>query len=92
MTRRPSLPASIIFDPRPYREACRALGADPATSVAFEDSHVGVRSAVAAGCLTVACAGPLTEAHDLSLADRIVESLAEVNLALLGQWLDDRRS
>jgi len=39
--------------PAVYREACRRLGVEPADAVAFEDSVVGIRSAVDAG-LTVA--------------------------------------
>ncbi|GAA1770648.1 MULTISPECIES: HAD family phosphatase [Streptomonospora] len=41
-------------DPAPYLTAARLLGADPARCVAFEDSEVGVASALAAGCTTVA--------------------------------------
>jgi HAD superfamily hydrolase (TIGR01509 family) len=74
-------------DPAPYREACLALGADPRRSFAFEDSMTGVHSAVAAGCFTVACRGPLTFAHDLSAAHQLVESLTEVNLDSLRAWL-----
>jgi len=36
--------------PEPYLRAARLLGADPARSVAVEDSKPGVESAVAAGC------------------------------------------
>src|SRR5947209_6172146 len=36
--------------PEPYLRAARLLGADPARSVAVEDSQLGVESAVAAGC------------------------------------------
>ncbi|MGD9704926.1 MAG: HAD family hydrolase [Acidimicrobiia bacterium] len=79
-------------DPAPYLEACIALGADPACTVAFEDSNVGVRSARASGCFTVACPGPLTEAHDLSGADRVVTSLAGIDIEQLAVWLGDRRS
>ena len=38
--------------PDPYLAACQALGIEPAASFAFEDSAIGIRSAVAAG-LTV---------------------------------------
>lgn len=74
-------------DPAPFREACAALGADPARSVAFEDSATGVRSARAAGLYVVACAGPLTLGHDLSGADRVISSHAEITLAELGRAL-----
>lgn len=40
--------------PDAYLEACRALGVSPAAAIAFEDSPVGVRAAVAAGMVVVA--------------------------------------
>jgi len=74
--------------PAPYLEACAALGADPARSVAFEDSSTGVASAVAAGLFTVACPHGLTGTHDLSEADLVVRTLAGLDLVGLGA---DRR-
>ncbi|HRW17230.1 MAG TPA: HAD family phosphatase [Dermatophilaceae bacterium] len=41
-------------DPEPYLRAAELLDADPAACVAIEDSETGVRSAVAAGCRTLA--------------------------------------
>jgi beta-phosphoglucomutase-like phosphatase (HAD superfamily) len=41
-------------NPAVYREACRRLGVEPADAVAFEDSVVGIRSAVDAGLTVVA--------------------------------------
>lgn len=70
-------------DPAPYREACEALGARPAFSVAFEDSTTGTASAVAAGLFTVACAGPLTRGHDLGAAHLVVDSHAALSLVTL---------
>ncbi|MFF4630497.1 HAD-IA family hydrolase [Streptomyces griseorubiginosus] len=40
--------------PDPYLTACRALGVDPASCVAVEDTETGVRSAEAAGCAVLA--------------------------------------
>ena len=40
--------------PDVYLAACRGLGADPAASVALEDSATGVQAAVAAGLATIA--------------------------------------
>ena len=40
--------------PAVYREACRRLGVEPADAIAFEDSVVGIRSAVDAGLTVVA--------------------------------------
>ena len=39
--------------PMPYLEGLRLVGADPARSVAFEDSKTGIASAVGAGLVTV---------------------------------------
>lgn len=71
----------------PYLEACAAIGAGPACSVAFEDSSTGVASATAAGLFTVACPHGLSQYHDLSAADLLVHSLAGLDLRTLG---DDR--
>lgn len=50
--------------PAPYLAAVGALGADPATSAAVEDTRVGVASATAAGLWTVAVRrGHVPEAH-----------------------------
>lgn len=45
-------------DPEPYLAACACLGADPASSLAVEDSLVGAQSAAAAG-MTVAMVCPV---------------------------------
>ena len=39
--------------PDPYLQACAALGVDPSDAIAIEDSPTGVRSAVAAGVITI---------------------------------------
>ena len=39
--------------PDVYAEACRTLGVDPRDAIAFEDSPMGVRSAVDAGLFVV---------------------------------------
>lgn len=39
--------------PEPYLKAAAALGVAPGSTLALEDSHAGVRSAHAAGCMTV---------------------------------------
>jgi beta-phosphoglucomutase-like phosphatase (HAD superfamily) len=41
-------------DPEPYLLAAKLLGADPARSIALEDSPNGVASAEAAGCRVIA--------------------------------------
>lgn len=47
--------------PLPYLEGLRLIGADPANSIAFEDSRTGIASATAAGIATVGMATGLTE-------------------------------
>jgi HAD superfamily hydrolase (TIGR01509 family) len=66
--------------PEPYLLALRDLGAEAALSIAFEDSSPGVASAKAAGLHVVAVPNSLTKLHDLSAADRILESLEEFKL------------
>jgi sugar-phosphatase len=75
-------------DPSCYLLAARQVGADPAASVAFEDSTHGVAAARAAGLRVVAT----TEANrpagapgyqDLAAADVIVATLADVTDDLL---------
>jgi HAD superfamily hydrolase (TIGR01509 family) len=78
--------------PDPYLQACAAVDADPTCSVAFEDSHLGVTSAVAAGLYTVAVPGPMSVNHDVSAADAVVTSLADVTLPDLAAAVQARRS
>lgn len=66
--------------PDPYLQACRDLGADPARSIAFEDSAIGVASAKAAGLHVVAVPNRITQYHDLSAADQVLKSLAAFRL------------
>jgi HAD superfamily hydrolase (TIGR01509 family) len=65
-------------DPTVYLAACRALGVDPADAVAFEDSPMGVRSALDAGLFVVG----VPERGDVDLASAgahvVLGSLAEV--------------
>jgi HAD superfamily hydrolase (TIGR01509 family) len=68
-------------DPTSYRLACEAIGADPARSVAVEDSPHGVTAAVGAGLFTIAVPHPLTEDLDLRAADLVLPSLTELPLA-----------
>jgi putative hydrolase of the HAD superfamily len=58
-----------------YQLACRDLGADPARSLAFEDSATGVRAALAAGLHVIAVPNRITQHHDLSGAHSVVKSL-----------------
>jgi beta-phosphoglucomutase-like phosphatase (HAD superfamily) len=61
-----------------YAEACRALGVAPADAIAFEDSPMGVRSALDAGLFVVG----VPDRPDVDLisagAHVVVASLAHV--------------
>ena len=69
--------------PDMYLLACQDVGAAPRRAVAFEDSNTGLSAAVAAGLHTVAIPHLLTNGHDLSAADLIVASMADVSLEML---------
>jgi HAD superfamily hydrolase (TIGR01509 family) len=69
--------------PDVYLEAARRVGADPARSVAIEDSAPGIASARAAGLRTIAIPHWLTERHDLAGADLRVAHAGEVTLDTL---------
>jgi HAD superfamily hydrolase (TIGR01509 family) len=67
--------------PDVYLEAARQLAADPARSVAIEDSGPGIAAAKAAGMKAVAIPHWLTESHDISAADLAVAHAGELTLA-----------
>ena len=69
--------------PDVYLEAARRLGADPARSVAIEDSAPGIAAARAAGMKAVAIPHWLTERHDLTDADLTVAHAGELTLERL---------
>ncbi len=65
--------------PEPYLKAAEALGVDPADCLALEDSHNGVRSASAAGMMTVMVPDMLDPTEEMhSLCVRIARDLHEV--------------
>jgi HAD superfamily hydrolase (TIGR01509 family) len=64
-----------------YLLAADRLGVEPSHCVAFEDSPNGVAAARAARMVVVAVPGPMTAGLDLSAADLVVRSLADVGLA-----------
>jgi putative hydrolase of the HAD superfamily len=66
--------------PDVYLLACDDLAADPARSVAVEDSSHGLAAARAAGLRSIAVPSRITRHTDLSAADLIVASLADVRL------------
>jgi HAD superfamily hydrolase (TIGR01509 family) len=83
-----------VGKPRPdvYLRACADLGADPARSVALEDSAHGVSAAKAAGMVAVAVPGSVTQANDFSHADLVVASLLELDVPVLRSLVADRPS
>ena len=76
--------------PDVYLEAARRLGAEPAQSVAIEDSGPGIASATAAGMKTIAIPHWLTESHDLAAATLQVAHAGELTIERLEQLLDGR--
>jgi HAD superfamily hydrolase (TIGR01509 family) len=77
-------------EPDVYLHACALLGADPAKSVALEDSGHGVASAKAAGMVAVAVPTLLTRPHDFSAADLVVASLTELDVPTLTRLVANR--
>jgi HAD superfamily hydrolase (TIGR01509 family) len=70
-------------DPTSYRLACAGLGADPARSVAVEDSPNGVKAATRAGLFTVAMPHGLTADLDFTAADLVVDDLSGLRLPVV---------
>jgi HAD superfamily hydrolase (TIGR01509 family) len=74
-------------DPELYLLALARLGVEPGQALALEDSPNGVRAARAAGMRCVAVPNPVTRLMDLSHADLVLPSLAELPLpALLARF------
>jgi len=69
-------------DPEIYLKAARQLGAEPRSSVAFEDSYVGIESAKRAGmkCIGIGSSFPLDELRSRTRADLVVRSFNELSL------------
>mgnify|MGYP001317722789 CR=1 FL=1 len=76
--------------PDVYLEVCRRLGADPARSVAVEDSTNGLLSAHAAGMKVVAIPPHFhpPAAEVLALADVVIDSLDELTIDLVAGLLE----
>ena len=74
--------------PDVYLKACADLGADPARSVALEDSAHGATAAKAAGMAVIAVPSRITRHNDFSHADRCVGSLAQLDLAQVAALVD----
>jgi HAD superfamily hydrolase (TIGR01509 family) len=61
-----------------YRDALAALGVEPRAAVAVEDSPNGIAAAKAAGLFCVAAPNDVTAGLDLSGADVVVPTLADL--------------
>lgn len=59
-----------------YLEACARLGVSPADALALEDSAPGIAAAKAAGLTCIAV--PQFAETDVSIADRVIDSLEEL--------------
>jgi mannitol-1-/sugar-/sorbitol-6-phosphatase len=62
--------------PDPFLEAARRLGVDPADCLVVEDAPMGLQSARAAGCATLAVI--TTTPADELIADAVVNTLADI--------------
>lgn len=69
-------------DPEPYLKAARELGVEPASCLVVEDAVNGLRSAVDAGCATLALR-TTTADELLGAADLIVDDLSRI------RWIVD---
>jgi HAD superfamily hydrolase (TIGR01509 family) len=72
--------AADVAQPKPapdiYLEACARLGVAPADALALEDSAPGIAAAKAAGMTCIAV--PQFAETDVSVADRVIDSLEEL--------------
>jgi beta-phosphoglucomutase-like phosphatase (HAD superfamily) len=72
--------------PEPYLNAARAMGVDPVLCLALEDSYNGVRSAHAAGMMTVMVPDLLPPTEEIGgLCVAVAETLHQVREALARQ-------
>jgi beta-phosphoglucomutase-like phosphatase (HAD superfamily) len=69
-------------DPEPYLRAAAALAVDPMHCLAIEDSAAGIAAARAAGMRCIAVRAGNRYGQDQSEADRILDTLSDVLLAL----------
>lgn len=67
-------------DPEIFILAAKRLGLHPAECLVIEDSGPGIAAAKAAGMKCIALRTAATASHDLSMADKVVSSLAEVQM------------
>lgn len=71
-----------VNKPKPYiyQHAAKMLGITPQECIVIEDSHVGCRAAVDAGCFTVVIPNEYTKTQDLSHAHVRIASLEKFSV------------
>ncbi|WP_256384349.1 HAD-IA family hydrolase [Photobacterium toruni] len=67
--------------PEPFLAAAKALGIPPEQCIAFEDSPVGIQSAKAAGCYTIALRTSHLD-HELLAADTIIDNFNDISFKI----------
>ena len=75
-------------DPEPYLKGARAINADPATCLVFEDAPSGIRAATSAGMRVIGVPGTYV-ASELHQADGLVRSLRDVRAEVNGSHFLD---
>ncbi len=78
-------------EPDLYLSALELLGAAASEAIALEDSPNGILAAKRAGIFCVAVPNALTRQLRLDKADLVLESLAEMPLVNLIQWIETSR-
>lgn len=85
----------MVVDPKPapdiYLKTVQTLKVEPGNAVALEDSEPGCRAAKNAGLKAVAIPNRFSERQDLTIADLIVKSAAELNLDRLSALVTGAR-
>src|SRR4051812_8007166 len=74
-------------DPGVYVRAVQMLGVAPGAAAAFEDSPNGIAAAKAAGLRCIAVPNRMTKGLDLSRADAVVPSFADLAVVGLDELL-----
>ena len=84
----------VAIKPAPYlyQAALKALGLRPEEAIAFEDSPNGIIAAQAAGLFCVAVPNPVSRLLDVTHADLVLNSLADLPLEQLIQQVEARQA
>jgi HAD superfamily hydrolase (TIGR01509 family) len=72
--------------PQVYLQVLDALGLPASACIAFEDSSNGLRASKAAQLATIITPTSYTQDHDFSAAMRVLDDLADVDVAKLRRW------